>query len=165
MLTSPAGELGGPRGGADGEGRLDDERSDPPAPSGEAADGGGDGGLRDDPDDRAGDGPDDGDGGPDDPDGDLGALSDDDIAGRHNALPRRVESWRSRSATGAIATAMAMGLQQVFEPERRRPAAVAEAPSDPYDDNDPVTVDYLPDDAEGTRVHVKPWLLERQDPA
>lgn len=96
---------------------------------------------------------------------DLGELSDDHVGGRRNALPRRMESWRSRSATGAIATAMAMGLQQVFEPERRRPAAVAEAPSDPYDDNDPVTVDYLPDDAEGTRVHVKPWLLQKEDPA
>ena len=101
----------------------------------------------------------------DDEEADLGELSDDQVGGRRNALPRRVESWRSRSATGAIATAMAMGLQQVFEPERRRPAAVAEAPSDPYDDNDPVTVDYLPDDAEGTRVHVKPWLLQKDEPA
>ena len=101
----------------------------------------------------------------DDEDADLGELSDDQVGGRRNALPRRMESWRSRSATGAIATAMAMGLQQVFEPERRRPAAVAEAPGDLYDENDPVTVDYLPDDAEGTRVHVKPWLLQKEDPA
>ena len=100
-----------------------------------------------------------------DADDDLGELYDDDrIAGRRNALPRRVESWRTRSASGAIATAIAMGLQQVFEPERRRPAAVAEAPSDPYADDDPVTVDYVPDDAEATRVHVKPWLLQKGDP-
>ncbi len=96
---------------------------------------------------------------------DLGDLSDDQVGGRRNALPPRVESWRTRSATGAIATALAMGLQQVFEPEKRRPAAVAEAPSDPYSDDDPVTVDYLPDDAEGTTVHVKPWLLQKGDPA
>ena len=95
---------------------------------------------------------------------DMGELYDDHVGGRRNALPRRVESWRSRSATGAIATAIAMGLQQVFEPERRRPAAVAEAPSDPYDDDDPITVDYLPDDAEGTTVHVKPWLLQKGEP-
>lgn len=95
---------------------------------------------------------------------DMGELSRDHVAGRRNALPRRVESWRSRSATGAIATAIAMGLQQVFEPERRRPAAVAEAPSDPYDDDDPITVDYVPDDAEGTTVHVKPWLLQKGEP-
>ncbi len=96
---------------------------------------------------------------------DLGELSDDELGGRRNALPRRVESWRTRSATGAIATALAMGLQQVFEPEKRRPAAVAEAPSDPYSDDDPVTVDYAPDDAEGTTVHVKPWLLQKGDSA
>ncbi len=95
---------------------------------------------------------------------DLGELSEDHVAGRRNALPRRVESWRTRSASGAIATALAMGLQQVFEPEKRRPAAVAEAPSDPYSDNDPVTVDYIPDDAESTTVHVKPWLLQKDDP-
>jgi len=93
---------------------------------------------------------------------DLGELPDDDmVGGRRNALPRRVESRRSRSATGAIPTALAMGLQQVFEPEKRRPAAVAEAPSDPYSDDDPITVDYVPDDAESTKVHVKPWLLQK----
>ena len=99
-----------------------------------------------------------------DPYDDLDDLSQDPVGGRRNALPRRVETWRSRSATGAIATAIAMGLQQVFEPEKRRPAIVAEAPSDPYDDDDPVTVDYVPDDAEGTKVHVKPWLLQKGDP-
>ena len=87
------------------------------------------------------------------------------LGGRPSAPVSRRESWRTRSATGAIATALAMGLQQVFEPEKRRPAAVAEAPSDPYSDDDPITVDYLPDDAGGTRVHVKPWLLQKEDPA
>ena len=101
----------------------------------------------------------------DDDELDAGDYEYDDVGGRRNALPRRVESWRARSATGAIATAVALGLQQVFEPEKRRPAAVAEAPSDPYSDDDPVTVDYLPDDAEGTTVHVKPWLLQKGDPA
>jgi len=78
---------------------------------------------------------------------------------------RRVDTWRTRSATGAIATAIAMGLQQVFEPEKRRPAAVAEAPSDPYSDDDPITVEYVPDDAEATTVRVKPWLLQKGDPS
>ena len=98
-----------------------------------------------------------------DEDDDFGYPDADDepVGGRRNALPRRVESWRSRSATGAIATAMALGLQQVFEPERRRPAAMAEAPSDPYSEDDPITVDYVPDDAESTTVHVKPWLLQK----
>lgn len=96
---------------------------------------------------------------------DLGDLSDDPYGGRRNALPPRIESWRTRSATGAIATAMAMGLKEVFQPEKRRPAIIAEAPGDPYTDEDPVTVDYAPDDAPGTTVHVKPWLLDKGDPS
>ncbi len=102
-----------------------------------------------------------------DPDGVDGddAFLDQYRASQRNALPRQVEAWRRRSASGAIATAIAMGLQQVFEPEKRKPAAVAEAPSDPYDDDAPVTVDYVPDDAESTTVHVKPWLLQKGDSA
>lgn len=114
------------------------------------------------PDGAGADGADDGDDADDREEGTE--VSTDEYSGRRNALPRRVETWRSRSATGAIATALAMGLQQVFEPERRRPAAVAEAPSDPYDDTDPVTVEYVPDDAEATKVRVKPWLLAKDDP-
>jgi hypothetical protein len=87
----------------------------------------------------------------------------DDGQGGRRARPRRVDTWRTRTATGAIASAIAMGLQQVFEPEQRRPAAVAEAPSDPYDEDDPITVDYVPDDAGATTVHVKPWLLQKDD--
>ena len=98
---------------------------------------------------------------------DYGDGSDRDsaeLSRRRSASLGRREAWRNRSATGAIATALAMGLQQVFEPERRRPAAVAEAPSDPYSEDDPITVEYVPDDAEGTKVHVKPWLLQKGDP-
>ena len=134
----------------------DDDGIDDTDPAGAAEEGPG----------RAADGaPDDADGPDPDLDGDeLLAAYDEAATARRNALPRRVESWRTRSASGAIATAIAMGLQQVFEPERRRPAAVAEAPGDPYHDDDPVTVDYVPDDAESTRVHVKPWLLQKGDP-
>jgi hypothetical protein len=148
---------------------VGDEATDPDVPVPEWDDDlpvalGDDAWLADEPQDagrdeegRADDGEDDG--------ADLGELDDDHIGGRRNALPRRVESWRSRSATGAIATALAMGLQQVFEPEKRRPAAVAEAPSNPYGDDDPITVDYVPDDAESTTVHVKPWLLDKGEPS
>jgi len=95
----------------------------------------------------------------DDGESDEDPEEDDDGEVRHNALPRRVESWRSRSATGAVISAMAMGLRQVFEPERRKPAIIAEAPSDPYDDDDPVVVDYVADDASGTKVILRPWLM------
>jgi hypothetical protein len=78
---------------------------------------------------------------------------------RRNALPRRLESWRTRSATGAVISAMAMGLQQVFAPQREKPAIIAEAPSDPYDDDDPIVVEYVADDASGTTVILRPWLM------
>jgi hypothetical protein len=42
---------------------------------------------------------------------------DEDGTPRRNALPRRIESWRARSMTGAVMSAMAMGLQQVFASE------------------------------------------------
>jgi hypothetical protein len=89
----------------------------------------------------------------------------DDEAPRHNALPRRVESWRTRTATGAVMSAMAMGLHQVFAKEQEKPAIVQEAPSDPYDDDDPVIVEYAADDAEGTTVILRPWLLKKDEGA
>ena len=77
----------------------------------------------------------------------------------HTGLPPRIESWRKRSATGAILTGFALGLQQVFEPERKEPAIVQETSGDPPRD--------LPVEAElegvvGRRsvVRIRPWLLE-----
>jgi hypothetical protein len=77
----------------------------------------------------------------------------------HTGLPPRVESWRKRSATGAILTGFALGLQQVFEPERKEPAIVQETSGEPPTD--------LPVEAElegvvGRRsvVRIRPWLLD-----
>jgi hypothetical protein len=130
--------------------------------------------LSDDELDAAPDGPrDELDGDVDDELGDLddlegaGGAEDEDEAEetRHNALPRRLESWRSRTASGAVMSAMAMGLRQVFEPEQRKPAIVAEAPSDPYDDDDPIVVEYVADDASGTTVILRPWLMQHSSDA
>ncbi|MDQ6839019.1 MAG: hypothetical protein M3137_11985 [Actinomycetota bacterium] len=78
----------------------------------------------------------------------------------HTALPSGVDSWRKRSATGAILTGFALGLQQVFEPERREPAIVQETSGEPPTD--------LPVEAElegivGRRsvVRIRPWLLDQ----
>jgi hypothetical protein len=79
----------------------------------------------------------------------------------HTALPPKVESWRKRSATGAILTGFALGLQQVFEPERKEPAIVQETSGEPPRD--------LPVEAElegvvGRRsvVRIRPWLLDEE---
>ena len=55
-------------------------------------------------------------------------------APRETGLPDRVEKWRRNSATGAVMTAFAFGLQQVFEPERKEPAIVMQTSGDPPKD-------------------------------
>lgn len=87
---------------------------------------------------------------------DRPASFDDD---GHTALPPRIDSWRKRSATGAILTGFALGLQHVFEPERKEPAIVQETSGEPPRD--------LPVEAElegvvGRRsvVRIRPWLLD-----
>ena len=79
---------------------------------------------------------------------------------RTTGLPPRVERWRRRSAAGAIMTGFALGLQQVFEPEKKEPSIMLETSGDPPGD--------LPVDAEldglGARhsvVRIRPWLLDR----
>jgi hypothetical protein len=51
-----------------------------------------------------------------------------------SGLPPRVESWRRRSATGAMLTGFAFGLRDVLEPERRAPAIVLETSGVPPKD-------------------------------
>jgi hypothetical protein len=92
---------------------------------------------------------------PDDEDGEEPADAAD--SGR-TALPPKVDAWRRRSATGAILTGFAMGLQQVFEKEKQEPAIVMQTSGDPPSD--------LPVEAEVERarprqsvVNIRPWLL------
>ncbi|MHB8505271.1 MAG: hypothetical protein ACYDEN_06060, partial [Acidimicrobiales bacterium] len=48
-----------------------------------------------------------------------------------SSLPRRAESWRKRSATGAILTGFAFGLREALEPERNEPAIVMQTSGAP----------------------------------
>jgi hypothetical protein len=76
----------------------------------------------------------------------------------HTALPPRMESWRRRSATGAILTGIGLGLKQAFEPKRDEPAIVMEASGEPLADL-PVEAELggiLPAD---NVVRIRPWLL------
>ncbi len=93
------------------------------------------------------------------------AIDEERTAGEDQpstALPPKVERWRRRSAAGALMTGFALGLQQVFEPERKEPSIMLETSGDPPRD--------LPVDAEldglGPRhsvVRIRPWLLEQSD--
>lgn len=76
----------------------------------------------------------------------------------HTALPTKVEAWRRRSATGAILTGFALGLQQVFEPKRDEPAVIMETSGDPPRDL-PVEADFEYGRPRQSVVNVRPWLL------
>ena len=78
--------------------------------------------------------------------------------GPHTALPPKVEAWRKRSATGAILTGFAFGLQQVFEP-REEPAIIMETSGDPPKDL-PVDADLEYGRPRHSVVSIRPWLFQ-----
>jgi hypothetical protein len=87
--------------------------------------------------------------------------------GPSSALPPKVEAWRKRSATGAILTGFALGLQQVFEKEKDEPAIVMQTSGDPPTDL-PVEADVEHGRPRQSVVNIRPWLLggagESNDP-
>jgi hypothetical protein len=60
--------------------------------------------------------------------------------------PRRFDAWRRRSAIGAIATGVALGLKEIFEPTTNEPVITAEAPGEPPDAENRLRVILDPDD-------------------
>ena len=79
-------------------------------------------------------------------------------APRVTGLPDRVEKWRRNSATGAVLTAFAFGLQQAFEPERKEPAIVMQTSGDPPKDL-PVEAQLEQLGPRQSSVTVRRWLL------
>jgi hypothetical protein len=59
---------------------------------------------------------------------------------------RRFDAWRRRSAIGAIATGVALGLKEVFQPGADEPVITAEAPGDPPDAGERLRVILDPED-------------------
>ena len=60
--------------------------------------------------------------------------------------PYRFDSWRRRSAIGAIATGVALGLKDIFQPTNIEQVITAEAPGDPPDRENRLRVFLDPDD-------------------
>jgi len=60
--------------------------------------------------------------------------------------PRRFDAWRRRSAIGTIATGVALGLKEIFEPSTNEPVITAEAPGEPPDGQNRLRVFLDPDD-------------------
>jgi hypothetical protein len=79
-------------------------------------------------------------------------------AARKTGLPDWAERWRARSATGSVLTAVAFGLKEVFEPERKEPAVVMETSGDPPKDL-PVEAKLEQLGPRQSSVMVRPWLL------
>ena len=68
---------------------------------------------------------------------------------------------RSRRALGggALMAAVALGLQEVFDPRDEEEIVLEVDASGAPDADRPVVVEYDPYSAARTRAHVRPWLL------
>lgn len=82
-------------------------------------------------------------------------------AGETNAAGR-LESWRRRSALGAMMSGLALGLRDVLEPEREEPSITLETSGAPPRDL-PVEADIEDVPAKHNVVKVRPWLLGSHD--
>ncbi|HEX4864685.1 MAG TPA: hypothetical protein VFV02_11465 [Acidimicrobiales bacterium] len=92
---------------------------------------------------------------------DAEPLDDDDV---HTALPGKVEAWRRRSATGAVLTGFALGLQQVFEPKKDEPSIIMQTSGEPPKDL-PVEADFEYGRPRSSVVNIRPWLLPGDEQA
>jgi hypothetical protein len=79
-------------------------------------------------------------------------------APRRTGLPDTVERWRQRSATGAVLTAFAFGLQQALETEKKEPAIIMVTSGDPPTDL-PVEAHLEQLGPRQSKVTVRSWLL------
>jgi hypothetical protein len=89
---------------------------------------------------------------------------DDGSDDARTALPPKFDAWRRRSATGAILTGFALGLQQVFEKEKEEPAIVMQTSGDPPRDL-PVEADVERARPRQSVVNIRPWLLATPESA
>jgi hypothetical protein len=72
---------------------------------------------------------------------------------------RQASRTRRTLGGGALLTAVALGLQEVFDPRDGDEIVLfVDAGGEP-DDGQPVTFDYDPTSAARSRAHVRPWLL------
>ena len=80
---------------------------------------------------------------------------------RETALPDRLERWRQRSATGAVFTAFALGLQAALDTQREEPAIVMETSGEPPTDL-PVEAQLEQLGPRQSTVKVRTWLFNEE---
>ena len=83
---------------------------------------------------------------------------------RETALPDRVERWRQRSATGAVVTAFALGLQAALDTQREEPAIIMETSGEPPTDL-PVEARLEQLGPRQSTVKVRTWLFNEESDA
>jgi hypothetical protein len=77
---------------------------------------------------------------------DIGPIGEETGGGPEGAKdPLRFSNWMKRSATGAVMTGIAMGLQQALEPQNRQVPFVIEAKGEPEDPDRPIDLRFDPD--------------------
>jgi hypothetical protein len=91
-------------------------------------------------------------------DGD-GFPDEAELTGSDSPPAGKLESWRKRSATGAVLTGLALGFQQVFEKEREEPAIIMTTSGDPPRDL-PVEAEVEHGRPRRSVVNIRPWLLD-----
>jgi hypothetical protein len=64
--------------------------------------------------------------------------------------PLRFNNWMKRSATGAVMTGIAVGLQQALQLPRQEPAFVIVASGEPHDPNHPIDLHFDPENPADT---------------
>ncbi|MGD0880047.1 MAG: hypothetical protein ABSB09_00565 [Acidimicrobiales bacterium] len=80
--------------------------------------------------------------------------------------PLRFSNWMKRSATGAVLSGIALGLQHALEEKRELPAFVMEAPGEPEDPDAPITLHFDPDDPTNTVAVIRrPATTDPEEPA
>lgn len=67
-------------------------------------------------------------------------------------VPRRLDEWRKRTATGALASAVALGLQQVFDPEKKTTIPMEQVVPDEPIDPGRIQLNFDPLDSRGSQV-------------
>jgi hypothetical protein len=75
--------------------------------------------------------------------------------------PLRFNNWMKRSASGAVMTGIALGLQQALDARKDKPAFVMEAPGEPDDPDAPIDLRFDPDNPANTVAIIRHPVSER----
>jgi hypothetical protein len=79
--------------------------------------------------------------------------------------PLRFDAWRKRSATGAVLTGIAVGLQQALVLPRQEPAIVIDASGEPEDPDHPIRLHFDPDSPADSVAVVRRKASEPRPPS